>query len=195
MTATEVLKSTAPNCTFLDLTERETIDKDQFDRPFAGEEEESVPVESVPARRNPRVRRKEAQARAKDPAVPDPRGDHAASAARRRKRLIQLGSVVPLGGILARMTSTPVELEIGGMTCASCVARVEKKLNELDGVTANVNLATELATVAYDQEQVRLADLVRAVEAAGYTAALPSDAEKADLVRPLRNPACSCRWH
>jgi P-type Cu+ transporter len=82
---------------------------------------------------------------------------------------------------------TPVELEIGGMTCASCAARVEKKLNELEGVSANVNLATELATVAYDQEQVRLPDLVRAVEAAGYTAALPSDSEKADLVRPLRN--------
>jgi len=82
---------------------------------------------------------------------------------------------------------TSVELEIGGMTCASCVARVEKRLNELDGVTANVNLATELATVAYDQEQVRMADLVRAVEAAGYTAALPSDSEQTDLVRPLRN--------
>ena len=84
-------------------------------------------------------------------------------------------------------TPSRVELEIGGMTCASCAARVEKKLNEVDGASANVNYATELASVAYDQEQVRLPDLVRAVEAAGYTAALPSDADgKADLVRPLR---------
>ena len=89
------------------------------------------------------------------------------------------------------MTSTEassrIDLEVGGMTCASCAARVEKKLNELAGVSANVNYATELASVAYDSDQVRLPDLVRAVEAAGYTAALPSSTEaKADLVRPLR---------
>ena len=86
-------------------------------------------------------------------------------------------------------TPSRVELEIGGMTCASCAARVEKKLNEFNGVLlANVNYATELATVAYDPGHVSPADLARTVEAAGYTAALPSDnAEKADLVRPLRN--------
>jgi Cu+-exporting ATPase len=89
------------------------------------------------------------------------------------------------------MTSTDassrIDLEVGGMTCASCAARVEKKLNELAGVSANVNYATELASVAYDSDQVRLPDLVGAVEAAGYTALLPSSAEpKADLVRPLR---------
>jgi Cu+-exporting ATPase len=85
-------------------------------------------------------------------------------------------------------TPSRIELEIGGMTCASCAARVEKKLNRLDGVVlANVNYATELASVAYDSGHVRLPDLVRTVEAAGYTAALSSDAEaKADLVRPLR---------
>ena len=42
-----------------------------------------------------------------------------------------------------------VELVIGGMTCASCAARVEKKLNKLDGVTATVNFATETARVSY----------------------------------------------
>ncbi|MGH3539295.1 MAG: cation transporter, partial [Pseudonocardiaceae bacterium] len=42
-----------------------------------------------------------------------------------------------------------VELVIGGMTCASCAARVEKKLNRLDGVTASVNYATEKARVRY----------------------------------------------
>jgi Cu+-exporting ATPase len=89
------------------------------------------------------------------------------------------------------MTSTEassrIDLEVGGMTCASCAARVEKKLNELAGVSANVNYATELASVAYDSDQVRPPDLVHAVEAAGYTAALPAGADaKADLVRPLR---------
>jgi P-type Cu+ transporter len=81
-----------------------------------------------------------------------------------------------------------IELEIGGMTCTSCAARVEKKLNKLDGVVvANVNYATELASVAYDAGHVRVPDLVRTVEAAGYTAALPSDTDaKTDLVRPLR---------
>jgi Cu+-exporting ATPase len=81
-----------------------------------------------------------------------------------------------------------IELEIGGMTCTSCAARVEKKLNKLVGVaSANVNYATELASVAYDPGHVRVPDLVRTVEAAGYTAALPSDADgKVDLVRPLR---------
>jgi P-type Cu+ transporter len=89
---------------------------------------------------------------------------------------------------MAVATPNRIELEIGGMTCVSCAARVEKKLNKLDGVVvANVNYATELASVAYDPGHVRLPDLVRTVEAAGYTAALPSEADgKADLVRPLR---------
>ena len=73
------------------------------------------------------------------------------------------------------------------MSCASCAARVEKKLNKLDGVSASVNYATEIASVAYDAGHVGPPDLVRAVEESGYTAALPSDTEaRADLVRPLR---------
>jgi P-type Cu+ transporter len=84
-------------------------------------------------------------------------------------------------------TQSHLELEIGGMSCASCAARVAKELNKLEGVSASVNYATELASVAYDSNHVRLPDLVRTVEAAGYTAALPSDTDvKADLVRPLR---------
>ncbi|TML87736.1 MAG: cadmium-translocating P-type ATPase [Actinobacteria bacterium] len=67
------------------------------------------------------------------------------------------------------------QFAIEGMTCASCVARVERSLNELDGVEASVNLATELAAVSYDPERVRLAALVAAVESAGYGAA-PADA-------------------
>jgi len=80
-----------------------------------------------------------------------------------------------------------LELQIGGMTCAACAARVEKKLNKLDGVEANVNYATELATVVYDPAEVELAGLVRTVEAAGYTAGPAADSEaSADPVRPLR---------
>jgi Cu+-exporting ATPase len=80
-----------------------------------------------------------------------------------------------------------IELEIGGMTCASCAARVEKKLNKLDGVEASVNYATELASVTYDAEHVPLEELFRTVAATGYSAALPSAREEVDLVRPLRN--------
>jgi Cu+-exporting ATPase len=66
-----------------------------------------------------------------------------------------------------------VELVIGGMTCASCAARIEKKLNKLDGVSATVNYATEKAKVTY-AETVSPRDLVATIEAAGYTAALPA---------------------
>ncbi|HET7358115.1 MAG TPA: heavy metal translocating P-type ATPase [Nocardioidaceae bacterium] len=68
--------------------------------------------------------------------------------------------------------STDVELTIGGMTCASCAARIEKKLNKLDGVVASVNYATEKAKVSYTGE-ISPEDLVGVVEATGYTAALP----------------------
>jgi Cu+-exporting ATPase len=80
-----------------------------------------------------------------------------------------------------------IQLEIGGMTCASCAARVEKKLNRLDGVDANVNYATELASVAFDPRRQRLEDLIETVEATGYSAALPVDGgTSVDLVKPLR---------
>ena len=69
------------------------------------------------------------------------------------------------------MTMTDVNLDIGGMTCASCATRIERKLNRIDGVTASVNYATEKARVQADG--IATADLIAAVEAAGYTAALP----------------------
>ncbi|MFI6156891.1 heavy metal translocating P-type ATPase [Kitasatospora sp. NPDC051170] len=93
--------------------------------------------------------------------------------------------------------STEVELSIGGMTCASCAARIEKKLNRMDGVSATVNYATEKAKVSFDGE-VEVADLIATVEATGYTAALPrppaaaaqapgaEQAEPADELAPLR---------
>jgi Cu+-exporting ATPase len=80
-----------------------------------------------------------------------------------------------------------VRLEIGGMTCASCAARVERKLNKLDGVTASVNFATEEAAVAFDPARVAVADLIEAVEATGYTAGLPhAHDDDDDATRPLR---------
>jgi P-type Cu+ transporter len=70
-----------------------------------------------------------------------------------------------------------VDLDIEGMSCASCAVRIEKKLNALEGVDASVNFATEKATVRFDPEQAQLEDLVRAVESAGYDAALPQEAD------------------
>lgn len=65
------------------------------------------------------------------------------------------------------------ELAITGMTCASCAARIEKKLNKLDGVTATVNYATEKAKVTYP-DTITPEDLVGVVEATGYSATLPA---------------------
>ncbi|WP_438292503.1 heavy metal translocating P-type ATPase [Streptomyces sp. HUAS TT7] len=90
-----------------------------------------------------------------------------------------------------------VELAIGGMTCASCAARIEKKLNRMDGVEATVNYATEKAKVTF-REDVSVADLIATVEATGYTAQEPAPvrteaeaeakdgAEPDDGLRPLR---------
>ncbi|AMB59240.1 heavy metal translocating P-type ATPase [Microterricola viridarii] len=71
-----------------------------------------------------------------------------------------------------------VELEIGGMTCASCAMRIEKKLNKLDGVSASVNYATEKARVSAPQG-FDVAALISEVEKTGYTATVPAKAAKA----------------
>ncbi|KUN35109.1 carbonate dehydratase [Streptomyces longwoodensis] len=87
---------------------------------------------------------------------------------------------------------TAVELAIGGMTCASCAARIEKKLNRMDGVTATVNYATEKAKVTH-ADGVSVADLIATVEATGYTAREPVAqapdtpvTDPVDELRPLR---------
>jgi Cu+-exporting ATPase len=86
------------------------------------------------------------------------------------------GSASTTGGTPAGTGTPPelseVELRIGGMTCASCAARVEKKLNRMDGVTATVNYATEKAKVAYPAG-VEVADLIATVVKTGYTAEEP----------------------
>jgi Cu+-exporting ATPase len=68
-------------------------------------------------------------------------------------------------------------LEVEGMTCASCAARIEKQLNQLDSVEASVNLATEQASVRYDHARVSVDDLFRAVESAGYRASTGARSE------------------
>ncbi len=62
-----------------------------------------------------------------------------------------------------------LSIGVGGMTCASCVARVEKALKKVEGVSdASVNLASEKATVAFDPEVAGVSDLMKAIEDAGY---------------------------
>jgi P-type Cu+ transporter len=79
-----------------------------------------------------------------------------------------------------------IELEIGGMTCAACANRIEKKLNRLDGVTATVNYATEKAR-ARVPSAVTAADLIAVVKKTGYTAAEPAaDAPAPPAADPLR---------
>ncbi|MCM3658279.1 heavy metal translocating P-type ATPase [Agromyces mediolanus] len=78
-----------------------------------------------------------------------------------------MSTTAPLTG------GTGIELEIGGMTCASCANRIEKKLNKLDGVQATVNYATEKAKVTVP-EGYDPALLVAEVEKTGYTAVLPA---------------------
>jgi Cu+-exporting ATPase len=70
------------------------------------------------------------------------------------------------------MTQQAVDLQIGGMTCASCAARIEKKLNRMPGVQASVNYATEKAHVVLP-EGTAVDAAIATVEATGYTATLP----------------------
>src|SRR5690606_20316083 len=65
------------------------------------------------------------------------------------------------------------DLAVQGMTCASCAAKIEKKLNGIDGVSATVNYATDKATVTYDPGSVEPDALVDAVQGLGYQAQLP----------------------
>ena len=82
---------------------------------------------------------------------------------------------------------TRVDLALEGMTCAACANRIERKLNKLDGVDASVNYATEQAAVRFDPERVTVADLLGAVESAGYHAVPAAEAgesvDRSDAVR------------
>ena len=82
---------------------------------------------------------------------------------------------------------TRVDLALEGMTCAACANRIERKLNKLEGVDASVNYATEQAAVRFDPERVTVADLLGAVESAGYHAVPAAEAresvDRSDAVR------------
>ena len=86
-----------------------------------------------------------------------------------------------------------VELMIGGMTCASCAARIEKKLNRLDGVTATVNYATEKARVTFPAD-LTPADLITTVEQTGYTARLPEPPRTRTTTSVACGSGSSARW-
>ncbi|MFD8044334.1 heavy metal translocating P-type ATPase [Streptomyces chartreusis] len=87
-------------------------------------------------------------------------------------------AATPASGPADSAAASDVELLIGGMTCASCAARVEKKLNRMDGVTATVNYATEKAKVSYPAG-IEVADLIAVVEKTGYTAEEPAPPQPA----------------
>jgi P-type Cu+ transporter len=80
----------------------------------------------------------------------------------------------PAGSYTDGTAAAHLDLSVTGMTCAACAARIEKKLNRLDGVTATVNYATEKATVTFDPSVVDPSFLVETVESIGYGATLPA---------------------
>src|ERR1700747_3243392 len=86
--------------------------------------------------------------------------------ARASLEVMDVAAASPLAGTAPGTAET--ELVIGGVTCAACAARVQAKLNKLDGVTASVNLSTERAWVIAPAH-VSTRDLVDVVQAAGYT--------------------------
>ncbi len=94
-----------------------------------------------------------------------------------------------------RSEQAQVRLEIEGMTCASCAARIEKRLNHLDSVEAAVNFASETASIRYDPGRVQVDELIEAVRSSGYDAALPTELQEeedgsAPLIRRLVVAAC-----
>jgi Cu+-exporting ATPase len=89
-------------------------------------------------------------------------------------------------------TEERLELPIEGMTCSSCAGRVEKSLNQIAGVEATVNFATERATVEFDPDRAAPEELVGAVERVGYTASLPAS-EPAEVEPEEADPTVDLR--
>ncbi|WP_344008935.1 heavy metal translocating P-type ATPase [Streptomyces thermospinosisporus] len=86
-----------------------------------------------------------------------------------------------------RPATSEVELLIGGMTCAACAARIEKKLNRMDGVSATVNYATEKARITYPAD-LAVDDLIATVVKTGYTAELPAPPREEEQQAPDEDP-------
>ncbi|MFO7160921.1 MAG: heavy metal translocating P-type ATPase [[Clostridium] cellulosi] len=101
--------------------------------------------------------------------------------------------VTKLGySVIKEKATKKAVLNVRGMTCASCAARIEKKLLRTDGVTtAAVNLATEKATVEYDPAKIKVSDIIKAIESLGYKAEreeeVTYDAEREQREREIRN--------
>jgi P-type Cu+ transporter len=90
--------------------------------------------------------------------------------------------------------SERVDLEIGGMTCAACATRIERKLNKLEGVEATVNYATEGAAVRFDPGRADVEKVIATVEAIGYGAALPRASTDVAQDDSAARAARSLRW-
>lgn len=89
------------------------------------------------------------------------------------------------------MSIKKVSIDVQGMTCAACSARIEKALNKLDGViAANVNLVSNKANVEFDSDKVKAVDLVRTIEKTGYEVPL---VKRTLLVEGMTCAACSAR--
>ena len=86
--------------------------------------------------------------------------------------MTKVESTAEMGDARGLVNLGQVELDLQGMTCASCAARIEKKLNKLPGASATVNFATEKASVTFDPAQVSTEDMLAAVTAIGYGAEL-----------------------
>ena len=82
-----------------------------------------------------------------------------------------------------------IDLDITGMTCASCANRIERKLNKIDGVSASVNYATEKAHVDSGDVPVTAADVIATVEKLGYGATVPAPPRAAPPATATRPPA------
>jgi Cu+-exporting ATPase len=102
----------------------------------------------------------------------------------------------PRAGALEPRATEPerLALPIEGMTCSSCANRVERRLNEIDGVEASVNFATERATVSFDPRRVEPEELVEAVGETGYKASLPGREEDATGPGEGADPTAALRW-
>jgi Cu+-exporting ATPase len=96
-----------------------------------------------------------------------------------------------MSGAVGSPRGERVELAIEGMTCSSCANRIEKSINELDGVEASVNFATERAAVDFDPARAGAEELVEAVGRVGYAASLPSD--EAQAVAAEADPTADLR--
>ena len=97
---------------------------------------------------------------------------------------------------ISEPVTNQVQLDIGGMTCASCAARIEKRLNKLDGVTASVNYSTEKAKIVITDDSLTAADMIAQIEGAGYTAVVqrPADAARpTDAVAAADDPTRALR--